>query len=152
MEFTLKARHGETLIAAVLVLVAGYAIWVAARMPAGTVALPGPGFFPVWLAALLGATSVALLLRVFLRPGLDTASVPLGHGHVVLTLLALAGASFLLERLGFVVSMSLFLMVLFGALSELGWVRSAVAAAVTTGLTYLIFEHFLGVSLPRGFW
>lgn len=148
MGFTLEARRGELLVACALVVVAGYAIWVAARMPAGTVALPGPGFFPVWLAGLLGAAGIALLIRIALRPGLDTESVPLGHGYVVLTLLALAGGSLLLEWLGFVVTMSLFLMVLFGALSELGWVWSAVAAAVTSGLTYLIFERLLGVSLP----
>ena len=152
MEFTLKARHGEALIAGALVLMSGYAIWVAWGMPAGTVALPGPGFFPIWLAGLLGVTCIVLLTRMALRPGLDAESVSLGHGYVVLTLLALAAAALVFEWLGFLPTMSLFLLILFRAFSTLGWIRAAVAAVATAGLTYLIFDRFLGVSLPGGVW
>jgi putative tricarboxylic transport membrane protein len=150
MEFMLEARRGEALVAGALTVLSGYAIWVGWGMPAGTVALPGPGFFPVLLAALLAGTGVALVVRVALRPGRDESGVRLGHGHVVVTLLALAGTFLFFERAGFVISMSVLLLVLFRTFAGLAWLRAAVAAVAAAGLAHLLFDSLFGVSLPGG--
>ncbi len=143
----MKARRGEAVVAAALLALAVYVGVAATRMPRGTLALPGPGFFPAGLAVLLGVAAVGLLARVGLGPAIDEA-VALGRGHVGTILASLAGVALLLERLGFLVTLSLFLLVLFRALSPLGWVRSAVAAVATTVAAYLFFHTVLGVSLP----
>lgn len=145
-----KARHGEALVGVGLVLLAGYVIREASLMPAGTIALPGPGFFPVGLAALLAVTGAGLALRALLRPGTGAHRVPLGHRHIAVTLLALASVALLLERLGFLLTASLFLLVLFRAFSGLGWLRAALAAAAATAGAYLLFHTVLGVPLPGG--
>ena len=144
----MTVRRGETAVAAVLLAIALYVGVEALRMPRGSLALPGPGFFPAGLAVLLGAAALGLLARVGLGLAADEEAVALGHGHVVTILASLAGVALLLERLGFLVTLSLFLLVLFRALSPLGWLRSAVAAVATTVAAYLFFHTVLGVSLP----
>ncbi len=145
-------RHGEIGVAAGLGLVAVYVIVGAARMPAGTVALPGPAFFPLALALLLGGTAVALLVRAVRGEGGAAASVEVGDPHVLTVLGGLLGVALLLERLGFLATLSLFLLVLFRALSPLGWLRAAAAAVATAVVAALFFERLLGVNLPRGPW
>jgi hypothetical protein len=147
VEIHVRTRRGEAVVALVLLAIAVSVLVSAARMPRGTLALPGPGFFPAGLAGLLAVASLGLLLRVGLGPASD-APVALGRGHVATTLASLAGVALLLERLGFLVTLSLFLLVLFRALSPLGWVRSAVAAAATTVAAYVFFHTLLGVALP----
>ncbi len=146
----LQPRHGEALAGAGLVLLAAYVIREASRMPAGTIALPGPGFFPMGLAVLLAVTGAGLALRALLRPGAGGQPVRLGHRHIAVTLLALAGVALLLERLGFLLTAGLFLLLLFRTLSGSGWLRAALAAAATTAAAYLFFHTALGVPLPGG--
>ena len=148
MAVSVKARRGEAVVASALLALASYVLIAALRMPRGTLALPGPGFFPAALAGLLGVAAVGLLARVGLGRASDE-PVSLGRGHVVTTLASLAGVALVLERLGFLVTLSLFLIVLFRALSPLGWLRSAVAAVATTVVAYLFFHTVLGVSLPQ---
>ena len=147
MALKVRARRGETAVAAALLALAVYVLVVALRMPRGTLALPGPGFFPAGLAVLLGLAALGLLARVGLGPASDE-PVALGRGHVLTTLGSLAGVALLLERLGFLVTLGLFLLVLFRVLSPLGWLRSAVAAVAATVAAYLFFHTVLGVSLP----
>lgn len=151
MALVLKARHGEGAVAGLLVLLAAYVIREGSRMPAGTVALPGPGFFPTALGALLGATGLGLLLRLRLQPGRGLEPVPLGHRHIATALLALAGIALLLERLGFLVTASLFLLALFRAFSALGRIRAVAWAVAAAAVAYLFFDTILGVPLPGGF-
>ena len=148
MPLQVPSRRGEAAVAAALLALAVYVGVTAVRMPRGTLAVPGPGFFPAALAVLLAAAAVGLLARVGLGPASDT-PVALGRGHVMTTVGGLAGVALLLERLGFLPTLSLFLLVLFKVLSPLGWLRSAVAAVATTVVAYLFFHTLLGVSLPQ---
>lgn len=141
--------RGEAAVALALLGLAAYAAWEAARMPGGTVALPGPGFAPLGLALLLAVTALALLGRALRRAPPDEA-VPLGHPHVAVVLGGLAGLGLAFERLGFLLSMTLFLALLFRLLARRGWVAAGLAAVATTGLAWLFFARVLGVALPRG--
>lgn len=151
MAVAVTTRGGEAAVGAGLVLVAAYVIWEGARMPAGTVALPGPGFFPVALGALLGAAGAGLVLRGRLGAGRDSEPVALGHRNVAAALLALAAVGLLLERLGFLLTIGLFLLVLFRVTSATGWLRAAAIAAAMAGAAYVLFDLVLGVRLPAGF-
>ncbi len=148
MALAVKTRQGEALVGGGLLLLAAYVAWEGARMPAGSLALPGPGFFPVALGVLLGGAAVGLLLRARPRAGAGGEAVGLGHRHIATALLALTGVALLLERLGFFLTMSLFLLALFRATSTLGWVRAAAAAALVTAAAHVLFHTVLGVPLP----
>jgi hypothetical protein len=147
MALEIRRPRGEMAVALGLLAVAVGVLMAAARMPRGTVALPGPGFYPGALALLLGVTAVALLARGRVRPPED-GRVALGHAPVLVVLGALVGVALLLERLGFLPTMSLFLLLLFRTLSALGWWRSAVAALATAVAAWLFFARLLGVTLP----
>ena len=58
MRFTVRARRGGLAVCVALLALALYAGTVSAGMPMGTYNLPGPGVFPLALAAMLGAGAV----------------------------------------------------------------------------------------------
>lgn len=147
----LTVRRGEATVGAGLVLLAAYVVWEGARMPAGTVALPGAGFFPVALGALLGLAGLGVLVRALQRPDRDVEPVALGHRQIAVALLALAGVALLLERLGFLATASVFLLVLFRSTAGIGWARAALAAVAVSVAAYVFFDTVLGVPLPSGF-
>lgn len=144
--------RGEAGIACGLLAIAVYVLVMAGRMPQGSLAAPGPGALPTALAVLLGAAAIALLARAWKRRAVDASPVPIGHPLIWITVLALAGVVALLESLGFVLTMSLFLLTLFRAFSGRGWVVCTLGACVTAGLAYTGFRSFLGVALPAGAW
>jgi hypothetical protein len=116
-------------------------------MPLGSMALPGPGVFPLFMGAALALIAAALLVGYVRRPE-PGEPVRLGHSFVAITLLAIGGMAELIERTGFLISATLFLFVLLIAVSELGWWRSALAALAAAVVAQLFFQTLLGVPLP----
>lgn len=135
-----------------LLLLAAYVIVRAARMPPGTVALPGPGFLPLVLAGLLAAVALSLVVRGVAAREPEAPPVVIGHHHGLAVLAGLVGVALLLERLGFMVALSLLLGMLFRRLSGRSWLRSLATALGTVALAAVVFGSLLGVRLPRGPW
>jgi len=116
---------------------------------------PGAGFFPFWLALLLGLLSAILLGQAMLgrvaapeeAPRLPSLAGVLRLSTVVG---ALAGATLLLEPLGFRLVMAPFLLVLLVALGRQPvWLGLLIAVAGAWG-GHLLFVRWLGVPLPPG--
>jgi putative tricarboxylic transport membrane protein len=143
-------RRGEATVGAALLLLACAIVWAAAGMPPGRLGVPGPGFFPRALGALLAAVSVGLLVRAWRLSATTDEAVGLGHRNITLTVAALAALGLVFEYLGYVLSATLLMLVLLRAFSALGWLRSLAAAVATVLVSYVIFVHALGVSLPAG--
>lgn len=141
-------RALEIGVAASLLVVGALAMWGASGMPRGSARLPGPGFAPTVLGAVLALAAIAVIVAsVRTGRGRDE-RLPLGHWHVVLMVSALVVAAMLFERIGFVVSSALFLFILLKALSPLDWWRSAVTAVAAAAVTKQLFQSLLSVSLP----
>lgn len=111
---------------------------------------PGSGFLPIWLGIVLVAL-VAVYLAISFRdaPRPATPSRRRHVGAIVLGLIACIG---LLEWLGFVVSVALYLAFL------VGWLErrpprdvAAVSLGTSVGL-WLIFKAWLKVPFPEGPW
>jgi putative tricarboxylic transport membrane protein len=115
---------------------------------------PGPGFFSFWLAVVLGVLAVVMLLQaafgqVPLAPA-DFFASRTGYLRMGAVVLALAGATVLLERLGFrltMLAMYLFLLCTFGRHSLI--VTALVSLAGSFGVFH-VFVHWLNVPLPIG--
>ncbi len=118
----------------------------------GQVRHPGPGFLPFGLALCLVILSLALILkswksnvspvpfwpkRTWLRPLL---------GVVIFILYALV-----IQRLGFILSTLLFLIIWMRLIERVRWQRLIGISIGTTGALYFIFVFFLEVPLPMGF-
>ena len=140
-------------VAAVLLAFGLIALEEARKLRFGTIGRPGPGFFPVVLAAAFSLVCVALLITALrARNGVATNLGPLHWTKIVATMAALVVYAFLLEPAGFVVATFALLLVFFRGLERQRWVISVAGSLVTALITYLVFKVWLHVRLPPGSW
>lgn len=117
----------------------------------------GPGFYPRLVLGITAVLGAALLAQDLLR-GRRAAAAPraLNYRLVALTFAAFALYVVLLPLLGFRVATFLFVLgttFLLEPPRRAGlWVRGLALSAITTPVTYYVFEYYLAVLLPRGTW
>lgn len=136
----------------------GAALWEASSFQYGTEFAPGPGFAPVWLSAI--GVCVSLLIAAHglraMRGGEGSrqraapALEAWGLVRAALTLLGLAAMVLLVEPLGLVVSILLFLLYLTLLVQRLGIAVGIGASVGTVVFVYVVFVHFLEVPIPKG--
>ncbi len=126
------------------------------RLPLGIGSLhdPGPGFFPFWAGVIMGVLSVLAYLKALRTKGED-----IGPWYsqekwkkVLWILVVLVAYAFVLERVGFVVSTFLLLFVLFRVVETQRWGLAIGGSLAVTILSYGIFDRWLRLQLPKGFW
>lgn len=149
MRFRSDLRTGEMVIAVVLALTGGAMTWGAGRMPAGSLAVPGPGFFPAILGVLLVLAGLGVLVSA-LRRSDNRVHVSLGNGDVLAVVLALAIVPPLFENLGAPLVFAVFLTGLFWRLAGVRWWLACVAGVGGSGIAWVLFSLLLGVQLPAG--
>ena len=116
--------------------------------------VPGPGFLPRWVAA--GLVCVGLFLTAKgIRPGiaLQKAIAWPDAGvwrRVAVVLGALALALLLLDKLGFVIVVTVFMALVMYSLSVRSWRMLATVPVLTAIGVYVVFAVWLRVPLPRG--
>lgn len=136
----------------------GAALWEASSFQYGTEFAPGPGFAPVWLSAI--GLCVSLLIAAHglraMRGGESSehkaapALEAWGLVRVVLTLLGLAAMVLLVEPLGLVVSILLFLLCLTLVVQRHSVAIGIGASVGTVVFVYVVFVYFLEVPIPKG--
>ena len=133
---------------AVFVCVATYQIGI------GSGHAPGPGFFPFWSSAVLGAFSVVHIALAVLRrsSGVKMAEVWRGAKwqKVVSLLVPFFAYPVVLPRLGYVLT-TLLLILFFMLIIErwrIWWI--GVSAVAMVAGSYLLFSTCLDVTLPKG--
>ena len=119
----------------------------------GKASRPGPGFLPFGLALILSVFAIVLVLqnrkkgesaapfwpeRTWLRPLL---------GVVIFLLYA-----FVLGILGFIPTTFLFLVFWMWVIERIRWLTILAISITVTAVLFFIFEYFLEVPLPAGFW
>jgi len=146
-------KKADLITGIVLLVLSGYAIQEAWRMPQSATFGPGSGFLPFWLGVILAAFSLILIITASLRRK-DEQGSPLFPGKeglivVVKVLAGLALFTILMETLGFIVSAFLFVGYLMGVVQHERWQTVLLTAVLTTAGLYTVFQILLGVSLPR---
>jgi hypothetical protein len=134
-------------------LAAGGAYLAAAlTFPLGTVARPGPGFFPVGVGIFLCLVAAALVVAAFRGQAVATApSLQAGGGgRVVATVTGLVGFCLLMPWIGYPVCALLFVALLLRRLGGAGWIGAVVTAVLSAIVSYYAFAVLLGVPLPAG--
>ena len=114
---------------------------------------PGPGFFSFWLGILLMVLSVVQIVMIYRRPAepLPAGFVPSREGikRMVSIIGALVAAQFLMNILGFSLTMMGFCIYLLRRLGRQSWWLTLVLAVFASfGTTYLF--GLLQVMLPKG--
>lgn len=127
----------------------------ARRLAIGTVAQPGPGFFPLCLAAALTLTGTGLIVQALREgpPASPAARGPAGGlRRVVVALVALFAYVLTMSSIGFVLGTFLLVAFLFRAIEPQRWALTLGGAAATAVLAHVVFRLWLGVRLPSGPW
>jgi hypothetical protein len=146
----------------VVLAVCGVLYWLTLDLKANALVPIGPAFYPrIVLAA--GAALAALLVAADVlaqrarRNGVRARKGPRpNYLLVTLTFVVFGVYVVALPYLGFRVATILFVAALAVLLapprSANGWARALLLAFVATAATYVVFEHYLTVLLPRGKW
>jgi hypothetical protein len=135
--------------AAVLLVFGLIALEEAARLRFGSIVRPGPGFFPVVLAAAFSLVCGGLLVSAGRAGGADAPPLArLGWPRIVATLAALFAYALVLERVGFVAATIGLLLFFFKVLERQRWTAALAGSLLTALVTYLVFKIWLNVQLP----
>lgn len=147
-------RRSYLITGAVFLLLAVFIAVEALKLQYYTRLGPGPGFFSFWLAVILGALALIMMLQAtFGQPEpmpKDFFSNRIGYLRIGGVVLSLVFAIALLEPLGF--SLTMFVVCAF-MLYALGRQRIIFILLVSIAFsfgTYYVFDHWLQVALPRG--
>jgi putative tricarboxylic transport membrane protein len=149
-----KSLNKSELITAFLLIALGvYVAWEAWEWPYMTKDGPGPGFFPLWIGALLIALSVLLIALQVADAG---AGRPVertkwaGTRYVLIGWAALMAAAGLLEPAGFVVSYTLLCAFLIRVVFQQSWFATLAVSLVSAGAFWYLFVQVLKLRLPAG--
>lgn len=125
----------------------------------------GPDFYPRIVLVIMAALSVALIASDLWRLRLQKAAAPAGaeaapekrnYRLVGVTFAVFAGYVVLLPFVGYRLATFLFMAALQAAIDPprgaRRWAVVTVSALASSAVTYVVFEHYLSVLLPRGRW
>lgn len=123
----------------------------------------GPGFYPAIVLVFLAITSGLLLLqdvvaqrRAVAADAKAAPAAPRAYGLVAAAFAIVAGYVALMPLLGFRIATVLFVAVFQYVLERpqtpRQWAMQLAVAVGTAAVTYLVFQHYLLVLLPRGAW
>lgn len=124
------------------------------RLGLGKLHNPGPGLFPFLLGGALFLVTCYFLLQWSLkRVAPDEAelkkAVWQNYRKACFVLLSLFGFALALEELGYLITSSFLMVLLFGVMNPKKWKLAIVASVVTSLITYFGFIS-LGVRFPAG--
>ena len=146
-------KRADVTVALILTGLAAFVLLEAGKLSFGSMRVPRTAFFPVILATLLLMLSLILL-------GQALRGAPTGRGserievegwfRIGATLVTLIGFALALERLGFLLSTLLLMVLLLRAIESLEWHKVFAVALATSLVAYALFGWLLGIPLPAG--
>lgn len=108
----------------------------------------GPKIFPMWLGIILIALSIRLLYETFKYKTEKSGKEQLQYKKFLIIFVSAILYAFLLEKIGYVVSTFLFLLIAFQTMERGKIVYSVLISAFFSIGVYYFFSELLGGSLP----
>ncbi len=138
----------------IIVIVAGLLARESLRLRYYTSLGPGPGFFPLWLSALMALLGAAMLWRAsFGAPEAmpaDFSADRRGSARMAAVVGGLVAVILLMEPLGFRLTMLGFYGFILSALGRQRWLVTGIIAFMGSFGVYYVFVQWLAVPLPIG--
>ena len=144
-------RKGNLILSGIIFAIGIYVVAEARSMPYEDATVPGPGFFPLILGVMLCGVSFALMAKSLLQRRV-LPSLQIGHFSMVPILLGLLLLAGLLERVGFLPTVSLFIFLSLNTLSDAKWWLCILWGILAAFAAYSFFHLLLGIALPYGTW
>ena len=145
------------LVSAVVLVAAGFYLLQALKLPLGSAARPGAGFYPVAIAVFACVVGLVATAQAFLAsgaPGEVATADPDAAGvrrRVVITSLALVAFPLVMPWIGYPASAAAFVIAVMRGLGSRWSSAIAIGVAAAAASQYL-FAVLLDVPLPRGPW
>jgi hypothetical protein len=143
------ARRSGVCVAATLVVVGLLFIWQSLLLDLGHIGLPGPGFFPLVLAAVVVALSTLIGIERWRTPA-NGETVALGHRDVLIVLAAALVVPLVFEPLGAYLALGLFGVAVLLLIARVSLLLAIAATAVGMAACWYFFQVLLGLQLPTG--
>ncbi len=141
------SRRGDLGVGAAFLALGLVLVVTGMGFPPGMAGLPGPGFFPVTIGAVVCLLSGALLWQARRTPAGGTAAAPLhDKGRLAVAVALLAGYLLLWGVVPFPLRTFVFLLA-FLRLAQERWRSAAAVSAVLTAAVVAAFQFGLRVSL-----
>lgn len=136
-------------------------LYEAYKLPLGRAGMPGIGFVPVIIGAVLLALCVVLIARELIFPAPrgqaqadpweeESEGESTGLKKPILITAAMLAFPVALVNLGFLISSAALLFVVLRVMEFRGWLGSLIAALLTVALAHVIFSLWLNVYFPKG--
>jgi putative tricarboxylic transport membrane protein len=158
-----SARRGGVVVAGLLAAVGAFFVWQSSQLDLGNVDLPGPGFFPLVLGAVLLIFSAVIGIGDWRASKNDaikndairsdankSEAVELGHRDVAIAIAALLAVPLVFEPLGAYITLGLFGTVLLVLLGRVPPLLAIGAACLAMAGCWYFFQVLLGLQLPTG--
>jgi putative tricarboxylic transport membrane protein len=148
-------RRSSIAAAVILLGLAGFILFEVRKLPLGSLRVPQTALFPATLAVLLLLFSLAALVLAFRLSGSESGPAAQkidseGWSRIGATLAALVGFALVLERIGYLPSTFILMILLLRAIEAQKWYVVLSVALLTSLLSYFLFARLLGVPLPAG--
>lgn len=143
--------HAAGAVGLALLALAAWILVESRQLPFGSTARPGPAFLPVLIGVALVLVGLALV-------AVQRRSAPLGaldwpeKAHAACIFLAAVFAALVIDRLGFRLTTLAILLFLLGVLERQHPLAVVALALLGSWGSFWLFNHALGVPLPRGPW
>jgi putative tricarboxylic transport membrane protein len=119
----------------------------------GSLTEPGPGALPFTVGLIFVVLSSILIIRTWHKKGSGVEKpVPFGprYRKVFLILVFFAIDTFFIESLGYILAVFLLIIVPMFLIEPKRWVSILLLGGVASVASYVLFDHWLGLTLPRG--
>ena len=116
---------------------------------------PGAGFFPFLFGlVLIGFSTILLISSIpeFKKPSEKFFPQKDSFRKILMAVMALLVYILVLPHSGFLLITFLFIVFTLRFIEPAKWTSTLLAAFLTTAISFVLFELWLGVQLPRGFW
>jgi cellulose synthase/poly-beta-1,6-N-acetylglucosamine synthase-like glycosyltransferase len=118
----------------------------------GTIDNPGPGFLPFLLGIAIALMSIVLLIRVWKKTKTEDKKISWGLIKVSVIFLVIVLFTALLETTGYVINIFLLFLILLRPVGRQKWSWTLLISIGATLVSYLLFDRWLMLPLPRGIW
>ena len=148
--------RAEKITSIVFVLLGLFVLFESRKYPLGTIDNPGPAFLPLLLSIAMVVMSIALSVRGWRNrtPQAHRTFWPEkgGMAKVSLTFIVILLFTALLEITGYMINIFLLFLALLRPIGRQKWTWSLSIAIGASLASYLLFEKWLMIPLPKGIW
>jgi hypothetical protein len=124
----------------------------------GTWSRPGPAFLPLWCGIIMAAFAATIYIQATLKSRKKAqvkekvSFLPPRWPKLVAVLIVLCAYTFLIESLGFLTVTFITMLALLKLVEQTKGGTALMEAVLATLISYAVFELWLKVPLPQGFW